>query len=288
MIIGHKKQQQFLKKIIDSGKIPHALLFTGSERLGKKTIALEFISSLFKEKILRHPDFILIEHGLGQKLGRGQIQINQIRNLNWRLSLKPIKASFLGAIIDQAHLMTRDAQNCFLKTLEEPKGQSILILISEYPDFLLPTILSRCEKIKFYPVKKEEIRCYLEKKKASKQMIEEIIEISLGKPGRAIDFLKKPEKLKERRKKIKDLIRISNSPLSLRFKYAKELSQQENLKEILGIWLFYFRKSLISCKNQIDIVKIKNILNAIQETFFLISTTNINPRLALEILTMKF
>jgi DNA polymerase-3 subunit delta' len=305
-IIGHKKQRQFLKKIVNSGKIPRTLLFTGPEKIGKKTIALEMISSVFGAKTSDHPDFTLIEPQLkslkqkknnkdkGEKnsnssvLAEGQIQINQIRELNWKLSLKPIKSSFLSAVVNQAHLMTKEAQNCFLKTLEEPKARSLLILITEHPKLLLPTITSRCENIKFYPVKNEEIEDYLAKREFPEENLKEIIEISSGRPGVAVDILEKPEKLEERRKRIKELRDILNAPLSLRFKYVKELSNQPDLKEYLSIWLSYFRKNLISYKNQPDLKKVKNILEAIQETIYLISTTNVNPRLALEVLVMNF
>jgi DNA polymerase-3 subunit delta' len=305
----------------EKGRVPHALLFSGQEKLGKKTIALNFISLLFGEDLKNHPDLTLIEpphhfdeeyHGqngiIKEKIfstrdknpsqsGGGQIQINQIRDLFWRLALKPIKASLKVAIINQAHLMTREAQNCFLKTLEEPRGNSLLILITEYPNFLLPTILSRCQIIKFYPVNKEEIRNFLKDynppttlpsgaraPKISEEKIEEICEISLGRPGIVIDFLQNPEKLKERETKIKELIKISNSPIARRFQYAKELSQKENLKEVLNIWLGYFRQDLISQKG---VAKTKNILQVLQKTFFLISTTNVNPRLALEIFMLE-
>ncbi|MFQ6050000.1 MAG: hypothetical protein ACE5J0_03135 [Candidatus Paceibacterales bacterium] len=285
MLIGHKKQQQFLKKIVKSGKIPHALLFSGQEKLGKKTAALELISSLFKENPLGHPDFILVAPQT--KHPSGQIQISQIRNLNWKLSLRPVKAPFVGAIIDQAHLMTREAQNCFLKTLEEPKGRTLLILITEHPNSLLATILSRCEVIKFYPVKKEEIGSYLREKGISKEKIKKIVKISLGRPGVAIDFLQNPQKLKERTATIKELIKISNSPISLRFQYVKKLSKDQNLKEVLTIWLSHFRDTLISQRNRVRVAKIENILNLLQRTIFLISTTNVNPRLALEVLMLE-
>lgn len=282
MIIGHQKQQRFFKKIVESEKIPHALLFVGSEKLGKRTMALDLICSVFGEDIARHPDFILISPKAKQ------IQIDQIRDLNWKLSLKPIKAPLLGVVVDKAHSMTREAQNCFLKTLEEPKTKALLILITEHPHFLLPTILSRCQIIKFYPVRKDEIKNYLREKELSKEKIAEIAEISLGRPGVAIEFLQNPQKLKERQKKIKALMKILNSPLSLRFKYAKELSQDQDLKEVLNIWLSYFREGLISSKNQDFTGKTRNILNYIQETIFLISTTNVNTRLALEVLMMEF
>ncbi len=281
MIIGHQKQQNFLKRIVSSGKIPHALLFIGPEELGKKTIALELVSSIFKDNLLHHPDFRLIEPKTEQ------IKIAQIRELNWKLSLKPIKAPLFGAVIDKAHSMTLEAQNCFLKTLEEPKTKSLLILITEHLNYLLPTIISRCENLKFYPVKNEEINLYLEQRNVPKENIKEIIEFSLGRPGKAVNFLKNPEKLEERKKKIEKLKKISNSPFSFRFKYIKELSKEEDLRETLDIWLSYFRRNLIFTKNNENLLKIKSILDSIQETIFLTSTTNVNPRLALEILIMK-
>jgi len=279
MIIGHQKQLNYLRKMAESGKIPHALLFSGQDCLGKKTIALHFISQLFGENPLFHPDFILITPV------KKQIQIDQIRELSWRLSLKPMKAPLKAAIIDKAHSMNEEAQNCFLKTLEEPKGNTLLILITEYPNFLLPTIISRCEMIKFYPVETEEIRKFLSEKEISKEEMEKIVGFSLGRPGLAMSFLENPEKLKEQEIKIKELIKIYNSPLFLRFQYAKELSVNESLKEILNIWLIYFRKALISQKN---VAKIKNILKVLQRVIFLMSTTNINQRLALEILMLEF
>ena len=304
VIIGHQKQLNYLKRMAESGKIPHALLFSGEAQLGKKTIALEFISRLFEEpdisKILGHPDFILIEPQ--QK----QIQIDQIRELAFRLSLKPIKAQLKAAIIDESHSMTREAQNCFLKTLEEPKGNTLLILVTEKPNFLLPTIISRCQSIKFYPVKKDEIERYLKNQEGlskpplrgeprssslSGGEIEEILKISQGRPGRAVESASSKEKFEFYKKRMKELDEILNSNLATRFRYAKEISGQENLREILEIWLNYFRNvfiknCLISEVKQFK--RLKNILQQIQRTIYLISTTNVNPRLALEILMLEF
>lgn len=309
MIIGHQKQLNYLKRMAESGKIPHALLFSGQKKLGKKTIASEFIFWLFEEpgvpKILGHPDFILIEpqekHPEAERsslrgspapssaLVRGQIQINQIRDLSWRLSLKPIKAKLKAVIIDEAHSMTPEAQNCFLKTLEEPKGNTLLILITEKPNFLLPTIVSRCQIIKFYPVKKDEIERYLKNQEGlSKEEIEEILEIAQGRPGRAVELAFAKEKFEFYKKRTKELAKIFNSNLSSRFQYAKEISTKENLQEILEIWLNYFRNIFIKNCSTPSAKHLGNILQQIQRTIYLISTTNVNPRLALEILMMNF
>jgi len=287
MLIGHQKQWEFLKKSAEIGKLSHALLFSGQEKLGKKTIALKFVKFLFGQEILNppHPDFIFVEPE------KKEIQISQIRDLSWKLALKPFTASFKAAIIDQAHLMNQEAQNCFLKTLEEPKGKTILILITEYPEFLFPTIRSRCEVIKFYPVPKKEIENYLKKQEIKEREAQIISQISQGKPGVAIDFLNQTQKLKKREELINELIKLIKSDLIARFQYAKKISKRPDLKEILNIWLAYCRENLISQlhlkANQLRLKKLKNILQKIQSTNFLISTTNVNPRLALEILMLE-
>lgn len=293
MVIGHQKQWQFLKKSVKLGKFSHAYLFSGQEKLGKKTIAYEFIKLFFGKDVTQsHPDFIFITPT------EQEIQIKQIRDLNWRLSLKPFSAPLKVAIIDQAHLMNAEAQNSFLKTLEEPRGETLLILISEYPEFLFPTIRSRTEVIKFYPVPRKEIEDYLKEQGIDEERTRLISRISQGKPGVAIDFLNYPQKLEERESLISEIVKLTKSDLNLRFQYAKKLSKITDLKEVLNVWLFHFREILLSKlnKNNTDevdidgiskISKIKNILDKIQSTNFLISTTNVNKRLALEVLMLE-
>ena len=292
MVIGHQKQWQFLRKSLELGKRAHAYLFSGETQLGKKKFALEFAKLINGENFdFGHPDLILIEPYEGR-----EIQIIQIRELIQKLSLKPYSAFLKVAMIDQAHLMNSEAQNCFLKTLEEPKGNTILILITEAPETLFPTIRSRCEIIKFYPVKISEIENYLESQGISKEKSKAIARLSLGRPGLAIDFLTNPQKLENQKKIIEELIKISSgkTSLSLRFQYAKDLVMNPELSEILNIWLSYFRTLLLEQflppevkKPEYSFSKLKNIIKQIQNTIFLISTKNINPRLALEILMLE-
>lgn len=290
MIVGHQKQWQFLKQAATLERLSHAYLFAGPSKLGKKTIALKWLSLILNYPLeeKQHPDFILIEPR------KKTIQISQIRELIWKLSLKASLSTWKTAIIDQAHLMGAAAQHALLKSLEEPKGKAILILISEKRESLFPTILSRCETIKFYPVRKSEIQKFLQKKGLSLKEAEKIATISEGKPGSAIDFLSDPEKIKRREKIIEELIEISKSPLILRFKYAKTLSQEESLRDILDIWLSYLREALLtkvqgsSSFGEYSSSELKNILSELQKTILLISTTNVNSRLALDTLMLKF
>jgi len=247
-MIGHQKQWEFLKKSAELGRLPHALLFYGQKGLGKKALAIEFSKLLIGKAI--PPDFILIEPE-----GK-EIQIAQIRSLMQKLSFKPYVADFKIAVLNKAHLMTRESQNGFLKFLEEPTDKTYLILITEYPAMLLPTILSRVQKIRFFPAK---------------------------------DF-----KIEDNKDLISDLIKMSESDLASRFQYAKNIST-EDLKETLDAWLRYFRNIFINrltgqeVKNfsRYSLFKLKDIIRHIQSTKFLISTTNTNPRLALEILLIE-
>ena len=110
----------------------------------------------------------------------------------------------------------------------------------------------------------------------------------MGRPGRAIDFLD-AQKLEEFKKSIKEVAGLIQSDFAMRFQYAKEISQKDNLKEILATWLFYFRGILLEkCSSPAsDTLRYVNILKRIQETNYLVSTTNVSPRLALEILMLE-
>lgn len=285
MIIGHKKQWQFLKEISEKESISHAFLFSGQDKLGKKKVAMEWISFLFGQDIEKkiHLDFRVIEPE-----GK-EIKIGQIKELIRNLSLKPYLAPFKAIIIDKAHLMNSEAQSALLKTLEEPKGKALLILITEEPNRLLPTITSRVQTVKFYPVRLEEIKKGL----GDKEIDQEVINISLGSPGQVLDLTLDNQKRLDFDRKVKEIDTLSKSDLCQRFEYVKTLTEEtEDLKEILKIWTSYFRNILIAKvlgqgKDNYSFKKIKKILYSIQSVDYLISNTNVNSRLLLETLMIE-
>jgi len=311
MIIGHQKQWEFLKKIARATNPPHALLFSGEDGLLKKEVAIEFIKLLnCKNKDFNkrpcgkchsccaldsgtHPDFLLVEPV------KSLISISKIRELNWRLALKPLEADYKTVIIDKCHLMNQDAQNALLKTLEEPKGTSLLILLSEYPRMLFPTVRSRVCEIKFFPVGEVEIKDFLKSQGASEKDIKEILRFSHRKPARAIDLLEHPQQIEDQKKKLLDIIEIMRSPLGFCFGRAKTLSEKPGeVGEILHVWLRYFRGLLLkrvsgyseSTEKGLSgpsLAKIKKVIKNIERVDFLLTTTNINPRIALEFLMVE-
>jgi DNA polymerase-3 subunit delta' len=312
MLIGHQKQWQFLIKSAEIDRLSHAYLFSGQSHLGKKTLAKEFIKLLncqdHKNRPCQscwscrainreiHPDLILI------KPEGKEIKISQIRELQRLLSFRPHSSLYKAAILEKGEKMNPEAQSCLLKTLEEPSAHTLLFLITEYPERLFPTILSRVQKIKFFPVAETEIEQYLKSQRLSLTEIERIISFSFGRPGLALEFSQNPQKLEKEYQKIKEMNKVFQLQLPLRFQYVKDLvSQKEDLKEILESWLRYFReilrlkmglepelKILASQNFDFSLPQLKKIINSIEKINFLISSTNINQRLALEILMLHF
>lgn len=295
MLVGHQKQWNLLKKLAETKTFSHAYLFAGSEKLGKRTLALQWVSLLFGDKISKdfsnHSDFVLVTPE------EKEIKISQIRDLIRRFSLKSSFNSVKAAVIDNAHLMNQEAQTALLKTLEEPRGDSVLILISDKIHYLLPTILSRVQVIKFNPVKEEEINRYLLSKGFLKKEAEELSSISSGKPGLVMDFIADKKAVGAFKKKIEEVKSLSKSMLYSRFQYVKDLSEEPiEAQKTLDVWLNYFRDVLLSrfSSGNCDISfksystdKLKNIINLIQTTKLLLAQTNVNARLALERLVME-
>ncbi|HWI41267.1 MAG TPA: DNA polymerase III subunit delta', partial [Verrucomicrobiae bacterium] len=169
-IVGHDRELSILKRALHAGRVAHAYLFEGVEGCGKKTAALALVQALFcggvepcggcpscrKIASLQHADLHLLEPD------GAQIKIDQVRELQKALSYRPIEAPRKACIIDQADRLNPAAGNALLKTLEEPPGNALIILVTSAPSAVLPTILSRCQRLEFSPVPQEAIRQLLE------------------------------------------------------------------------------------------------------------------------------
>jgi len=172
-----------LTYIIQTKKIPNALLFSGNENTGKKEAAFFFAKGcncLSKKQIAcnnckpcnkisskAHPDIHIIDLQKGKKI----ISISQIREMGLTISSRPNEARFRMVLILTADLMNVQAQNALLKMLEEPPEKTFFILIAFKTSFLLPTIISRCRIIRFKPLTDKLIVQYLIKEfKIDRQM----------------------------------------------------------------------------------------------------------------------
>ena len=170
--IRNRKALDKLFAILKKGKVPHAFLFTGMEGSGKRHAAIVFARALncrnkaiyiknhdASEKIFRcscrsctkiksdrHPDIHRVSPD------GTYIKIDRIRELGRVLYMKPYEAETRVAIIEKAHMMNREAANALLKALEEPPDNTVIILTGLRKSDFLPTIVSRCQIIRFAPV----------------------------------------------------------------------------------------------------------------------------------------
>ncbi|MCX5779657.1 MAG: AAA family ATPase [Firmicutes bacterium] len=156
-IIGQDRALAPLRQALDSGKISHAYLLAGPVGVGKLSTAQELARAIILSsdppgeaywREAAHPDFMYIEK-MEKKTLIGIEQIN--KDMEPWLALKPYRAARRVVIINEAHLLSLPAANALLKTLEEPPGHAVIILVADEQN-LLETIVSRCQMIRFSPV----------------------------------------------------------------------------------------------------------------------------------------
>ena len=177
-LIGNNKIKDYLINSASNNQMLHSYMFSGREGIGKKLFAKIFakmILCLSEDKPCNtckscisfegenHPDFMQINADDGKS-----IKIEQIRLMQEKVVEKPIISNKKVYIINDAALLTKEAQNCVLKTLEEPPEYVIIILIVSNESKILNTVKSRCVKIEFEKIPDEEINNYLEKQGISK------------------------------------------------------------------------------------------------------------------------
>ena len=171
-VLGQQQATEQLRTALRSGHVAHAYLFTGIEGIGKCTTAVGFAKALNclthtddscdtcvscrKTDKRLHPDVFFIEPD------KSAIKIEQVRDIQKRIIFKPMEGRKKVVIIDEAEKLNLHAANCLLKTLEEPPDDTVLILVANTGVPLLPTILSRCQGIRFAPLGTETIRFFLE------------------------------------------------------------------------------------------------------------------------------
>ncbi len=171
-IIGNNRIKQDLRETVKNGTISHSYLFMGQDGIGKVMFAREFAklvlclsenngcdicSSCIKFNSGNNPDYIELEPE------GNAIKISQVRKMQEDIYQKPIVSNKKVIIINDSDKMTEEAQNSLLKTLEEPPEYIVIILIASNENKLLNTIKSRCLKISFSSLSKEEIMDYINK-----------------------------------------------------------------------------------------------------------------------------
>lgn len=167
---------RLLVNVLRTRRIPNGLLFWGPPGVGKRTTAIEFSKALNCGQTQadacdaclscrriangNHPDVLTVAPSSKSRM----IVVKTIEETVIEMaSLRPFEAKYRVFVILDAERMNTSAQNKFLKTLEEPPGQSVFILVSEYPRLLLPTIRSRCQAVRFRALREQTVASLLQR-----------------------------------------------------------------------------------------------------------------------------
>ncbi len=193
---------RFLQNILREERIPNGLLFYGPGGVGKGLAALELAKAinctqqngdacdacLPCRKVMsgNHPDIRHVSPSEKTRL----IKKAEVDEINEMAALRPFESAWRIFIIQDADRMNPTAQNHFLKTLEEPPGRSLFILLSEFPRVLLPTIRSRCQAVRFRALRQETVADLLRRERdLPDDLAESIAGIAEGQMARALDLV---------------------------------------------------------------------------------------------------
>ncbi|WP_373600363.1 DNA polymerase III subunit [Paraclostridium bifermentans] len=243
-IIGQSFAKKYIANSINKNKINHAYLFEGIDGVGKNTFAKEFAKYLLKiDHVENSPDYISIEPQ------GASIKIAQIRNLQSDVIVKP-HGDYKIYVINDAEKMTVESQNALLKTLEEPPGYVIIILITNNKNSLLDTIKSRCDIVKFLPIPSVELKRYLENRGIDEKKSSILSTFSRGSISKALE-LSESSDFMIMREDIQNNIQIMLEKniveiLELPNKYDK---YKNNIVEVLDITINYFRDIMMMKEN---------------------------------------
>jgi DNA polymerase-3 subunit delta' len=251
-----------------------------------------------------HPDcqFIGPEIEETEKSSRTRdIGISSVRRVIGWNKLKPILAPRKVAVINDAQRLSVEAQNAFLKSLEEPAGSTVFILIAPFCADLLETVVSRCRKIKFLPLDFKDFKKALGDFKAEPARLSELYAIYSGQPGPARLFAA-PDSQREFDRRRAEFLGMFRQDLANRYRFSEGLARDEKaVFETVDLWrvlvrdLIFVKSGLSGAlansliepniaeearNHQLD--KLVRIFKLLGRLSFSLKETNLNPRLALD------
>jgi DNA polymerase-3 subunit delta' len=328
-IIGQSKVVALLRRSLETGTVAHAYLLVGPPHVGKMTLAINLAQTLNCESAeppcgecascqkiadAKHPDVIVV--GLNSSIDpaeaktRVEISIDQIREMQHSANLPPFEGEYKVYIINEAELLSIEAANCLLKTLEEPASRIIFILLARSDKLIPKTVVSRCQRLELLPLATNEVENALKSHwgiEAHKAVL--LARLCRGCLGWAVTAASDNSVLQFRAERIQKLIDIISADYEERFAYASQMETQfrqrrEAVMEILDLWLDYWHDLLlVKAENNSAVSNIDQLsdLIAMAEGFSLtqirtaitriqVAVTqlkqNANPRLTLEVLML--
>jgi DNA polymerase-3 subunit delta' len=260
-LIGNNHIKEILRRMLKAERVPHSLLFAGADGIGKKGFALELAKAfvcqnpknfeacdecaacrradkfVFPKSDDKKDEFEKVFFSEHSDIGmvipyKNSILVDAVRNLEQEANFRPYEAKARFFIIDDAEKLSAakdNAANALLKTLEEPVATTYIFLISSRPDALLPTILSRCQVLRFAPLQSSEIETHLlSTKKFAGDDAKILARLASGSIGGALEM--KLDKFREHREmmlKVLESLLVKENRAAL-LKTAEEMSDAKN------------------------------------------------------------
>jgi len=323
-VVGQSRVVSLLQRSLEQGSVAHAYLVIGPPHVGKMTLALNLAQALncqaadppcglcdSCQKIAsgKHADVQII--GLDSAGSSTEISIDQIRQMQHSSNLPPFEGRYKVFIIDRAELLSTEAANCLLKTLEEPAGGVIFILLTTSGGVLPATVVSRCQQLELPPLPTSQVEAVLSQRwGVERQRAGLLARLCHGCLGWAISVAFDDSLLQQRAERIEGLLNIISGDYEARFGYVTRLvawfSQSRGLvQEILDLWLDWWRDLLLVKLGSSDgvtnidheamlvnmargyrLAQIRAVINGIQAAGGQLRQ-NANPRLVFEVLMLS-
>lgn len=249
-IIGQSPLISRMERMLSSGRIVHAYLFTGAAGAGKRTLSDLFAQSLIctgegdkpchvchaciQFKTGNHPDIIRIQ----REKDKTGVSIDQIRNMQDELKVKPYQAGRRICIIEDAHTLKDQAQNALLKTLEEPPANTLIFLLAENTNAVLPTILSRCQTLRVDRLSRNEAaQILMDRLKLPRDEALVLAALSQGNPGKALS-LAEDEDYRSKRASLLEGMKLAGTYkiLDLAAVFIDNKEKYDELLDVLVLW----------------------------------------------------
>lgn len=276
-ILGHEKEIERLKRAVEGKRVAHAYLFSGPEGIGKRLVAESFAAALNCQDFSgdscgvcrscamfeagSHMNLCVVEpeedagttddeekpRRAVKKKKRVQpvLKIDAIRGLQRALRYR-VESGTRVAVVDGAHLMTRPTANALLKTLEEPPEGSIVVLLSSESDSLLPTVLSRCQRINFAPLPFEAVKkALVEKKGMGIEAASLVARLSCGSLGWAYEAVDEGA-LEKRKNFFEGFLKLDSNDIAGILDFSAALSKEDSPEDALEFLKDILRDILVS------------------------------------------
>ena len=301
-IVGHQRQLERLEKDIEEENLSHAYLFSGTKQGGKSSIAKKlaaiiqcqnnFCGTCKDCKLIKdgtHPDTIIMEDD------GTSIKIDEVRELVRKTNLTS-QGKYRIVVIENIERMPIEAQNSFLKTIEEPPGKTIFLLTTSQLDQVLLTIQSRVRQYHFSTVDDDVLSEYLQKTFGQRSEMREVVTMAQGRPGLAISLMKDFEEFSYQKGlyyQVEGFLKKNN--VSQKFSFVEEIEKDSKKIELfLDAFTRYLRKLIFDFTSQKDhplksrftLKQIVNLFDILEKTRYFIKR-NVNKKLALENLLIQ-